>query len=68
MKRKLGNARALRIVDAARREFARAGFDGARMDRVARAAAVNKQLLFYYFQSKRGLFNAVLRNAASAVS
>ena len=64
MKRKLGNARALRIVEAARREFARAGFDGARMDRVARAAAVNKQLPFYYFQSKRGLFNAVLRNAA----
>lgn len=65
MKRKLANARAQRILAAARREFARAGFDAARMDRLARAAGVNKQLLFYYFQSKRGLFNAVLLGAAA---
>lgn len=35
------------------------------MDRIARKAGVNKQLLFYYFHSKRGLFNAVLAKGAS---
>jgi TetR/AcrR family transcriptional regulator len=65
MKPKLGNARALRIVAAAREEFARRGFDGARVDQIARRAGVNKQLLFYYFHSKRGLFSAVLALGAA---
>lgn len=30
------------------------------MERIARRAGVNKQLLFYYYHSKRGLFQAVL--------
>jgi len=46
---KLGNDRALRIVAAAREEFARRGFAGARVDQIARRAGVNKQLLFYYY-------------------
>src|ERR1041385_7410640 len=64
MKPKLSNSRALRIVAAAREEFARRGFDGARVDQIARRAGVNKQLLFYYFHSKRGLFSAVLSRGA----
>jgi len=35
------------------------------MDQIARRAAVNKQLLFYYFHSKRGLFTAVLARGAA---
>src|SRR6266478_1711258 len=65
MKPKLSNSSALRIVAAAREEFSRRGFDGARMDQIARRAAVNKQLLFYYFHSKRGLFTAVLTRGAA---
>src|SRR5437867_10987404 len=65
MKPKLSNSSALRIVAAAREEFSRRGFDGARMDQIARRAAVNKQLLFYYFHSKRGLFTAVLARGAA---
>jgi len=61
---KLGNDRALRIVAAAREEFAKRGFAGARVDQIARMAGVNKQLLFYYFHSKRGLFQAVLAQSA----
>ena len=61
---KLGNDRALRIVAAAREEFAKRGFAGARVDQIARLAGVNKQLLFYYFHSKRGLFQAVLAQSA----
>jgi TetR/AcrR family transcriptional regulator len=62
---KLSNDRALRISTAAREEFARRGFAGARVDHIAKRAGVNKQLLFYYFHSKRGLFQAVLSRAAS---
>ena len=62
---KLSNDRALRIVGAAREEFAKRGFAGARVDQIARRAGVNKQLLFYYYHSKRGLFQAVLGQAAS---
>src|SRR5438093_2707752 len=65
MKPKLSNSSALRIVAAAQEEFSRRGFDGARMDQIARRAAVNKQLLFYYFHSKRGLFTAVLAGGAA---
>ncbi len=61
---KLSNDRALRIVAAAREEFARRGFAGARVDQIARRAGVNKQLLFYYYRSKRGLFQAVLAQTA----
>lgn len=65
MRPKLANPRALRIIAAAEEEFSRRGFDGARVDRIARRAAVNKQLLFYYFHSKRGLFGAVLARGAA---
>lgn len=61
---KLANSRALRIIAAAREEYAKRGFAGARMEHIARRAGVNKQLLFYYYHSKRGLFQAVLTQAA----
>ena len=62
---KLNNDRALRIVAAAREEFARRGFAGARVEQIVRRAGVNKQLLFYYYHSKRGLFQAVLEQSAT---
>jgi TetR/AcrR family transcriptional regulator len=62
---KLSNDRALRISSAAREEFARRGYAGARVEQIARRAGVNKQLLFYYYHSKRGLFQAVLTQAAA---
>jgi AcrR family transcriptional regulator len=62
---KLSNDRSLRIVAAAREEFSKRGFAGARVEHIAERAGVNKQLLFYYYHSKRGLFQAVLSQAAS---
>lgn len=53
-------SRRLDILAAAEREFAAAGLAGARIERIAERAGVNKQLLFHYFQSKTGLFTAVL--------
>lgn len=64
MQPKLKNASALLILVAARDEFAKRGFDGARVERIARRARVNKQLVFYYYHSKRGLFQTVVSHAA----
>jgi len=51
-----------RILSAATLEFASHGFAGARVDRIAAAAGVNKQLLFHYFGSKSGLHRAALKS------
>ena len=48
------------ILQAAVREFAREGVAGARTDAIARAARVNKALLYYYFKDKEALYGAVL--------
>src|SRR5207244_11018379 len=48
------------ILEAAVREFSREGVAGARTDAIARAARVNKALLYYYFEDKEALYNAVL--------
>lgn len=48
------------ILDAAILEFAREGLAGARTDAIARAARVNKALLYYYFADKEALYAAVL--------
>lgn len=48
------------ILRAAVAEFAEYGIDGARTDRIARAAGVNKALLYYYFKDKGALYEAVL--------
>jgi TetR/AcrR family transcriptional regulator len=48
-----------RILDAARHEFGMKGFDGARIEAIARRARINKGLIFYYFQSKEELFRVL---------
>jgi AcrR family transcriptional regulator len=50
-----------RILSAALKEFAAKGFAGARVDAIARRAAINKRMLYHYFGDKEGLFRAVLR-------
>jgi TetR/AcrR family transcriptional regulator len=49
-----------RILRAARREFVAKGFAGARVDAIARAASVNKRMLYHYFGDKEGLYRATL--------
>jgi AcrR family transcriptional regulator len=49
-----------RILAAAEQAFAERGLAGARTDQIARAAKVNKALLYYYFKSKDELYGAVL--------
>ncbi len=50
-----------RILAAARREFSAKGIAGARVDAIAARAKVNKRMLYYYFESKEGLFREILR-------
>ena len=50
-----------RLLDAATAEFAAHGIAGARVDRIAASAGVNKSQMYAYFGSKDGLFDAVLR-------
>lgn len=50
-----------RILAAALAEFAAHGFAGARVDRVARTARVNKAMLYYHFGSKAGLYRAAIQ-------
>src|SRR5258708_36671410 len=48
------------ILEAAVAEFAEHGIAGARTDAIARTAHVNKALLYYYFEDKNALYEAVL--------
>ena len=48
------------ILDAACDEFAAHGLGGARVERIADRAGVNKRLIYYYFKNKESLFRAVL--------
>jgi AcrR family transcriptional regulator len=55
-----------RILEAALVEFAAHGVGGARTQRIASRARVNKQLIHYYFTSKAALYRAVQAHAAGA--
>lgn len=57
-----------RILAAAALEFADRGYAGARVDRIARRARVNKAMLYYHFTSKRELYRTLLRQTFSALA
>jgi TetR/AcrR family transcriptional regulator len=50
-----------RILKAALKEFSLHGFSGARIERIARSARINKAMIFYYFSSKKKLYQRVVR-------
>ena len=56
-----GGAKRRQIMDGARAEFLKSGFDGASMNDVARTAGVSKGTLYVYFDSKERLFEALIR-------
>ena len=49
-----------RLLSAAAEEFAARGFDGAKVDRIARRARVNKAMLYYHFTNKAALHRAIV--------
>jgi TetR/AcrR family transcriptional regulator len=48
------------ILAAARQEFSAKGAAGARVNEIAARSGVNKQLIYYYFGNKEGLYAAAL--------
>ena len=63
-----GGDTAAAILDAAEAEFAAHGFDAVTMRQVARRARVDSALLHYYFDDKRGLFDAVFLRRADILN
>jgi TetR/AcrR family transcriptional regulator len=57
-----------RILEAATREFSSNGLAGARTERIAEAAGVNKALIYYYFQGKEALYTATLEFVAERMA
>lgn len=56
-----------RLVKAASAEFAARGFAGAKIDRIAAAAGLNKAMIYYHFKNKADLYREILRDMFQAV-
>lgn len=52
-----------KIVNVALREFSSRGLSGARVDRIARLAKTSKNMIYYHFGSKEGLYQEVMKLA-----
>jgi TetR/AcrR family transcriptional regulator len=57
-----------RLIAAATEEFAARGFDGAKVDRIAARARVNKAMLYYHFANKAALYREILRTLFDALA
>ena len=55
------------LLDAATAEFSQFGLAGARIDRIAASAGVNKERIYQYFGKKDELFGIVLARELAAV-
>lgn len=76
-KKKNGSARPTRtndpektrqdIIAVATSEFAAKGLSGARIDEIAARTKTSKRMIYYYFESKEGLYLAVLEAAYSRI-
>ena len=56
-----------RILAMARDAFAEHGIDGARLETIAKAAGVTKQLVYHYFKTKEELYGVVLDRVSDEV-
>lgn len=56
-----------RVMEAACAEFAARGFEGAKVDRIARRAGLNKAMIYYHFRSKRALYLELVRSMLGAM-
>lgn len=56
-----------KILVSAQKEFAQYGFDGARIDRIAKKAGVNKAMIYYYYKNKESLYELILNTLYSSL-
>jgi AcrR family transcriptional regulator len=59
--------REAKMLDAAEAAFGASGFAGASMDAIAAASGITKALLYQYFGSKQGLYEACIERARRAM-
>lgn len=50
-------------MEASLKEFSSFGFQGARVENIAKMANINKAMIFYYFESKENLYKSVITRA-----
>jgi AcrR family transcriptional regulator len=55
------------ILNAAKIEFGRHGFDGTKIEHVARRAKVSKQIIYYYFSGKDELYQEILKDISNHI-
>ncbi len=55
------------ILQVAAEEFAKHGLSGARVDAIAARTHTTKRMIYYYFESKEGLYVAVLERAYGGI-
>lgn len=67
-KRRSSGGTLARIVRAATVEFAEKGFDGARVEAIAKRAGVNKAALYYHVGNKKALYERVILNVVGAAA
>lgn len=59
---------AQKIIEAAAEEFAGHGLAGARIDRIAKLAGVNKAMIYYHFKSKDELYQTIIDRHLNKIS
>jgi TetR/AcrR family transcriptional regulator len=57
-----------RLLTAAAAEFAARGFAGAKVDRIAAKARVNKAMIYYHFKSKAALYHEILAGVFQTIA
>lgn len=55
------------ILSAARVEFCQHGFNGARIERIARRSKSNTRMIYHYFGNKEGVYTSILESVYSEI-
>lgn len=63
----LERAKRQRIINAALKEFAANGYEQASTNQIVKQARIGKGMLFYYFDSKKGLFLYLVDHALQTI-
>ncbi len=56
-----------KIIAGALAEFAEHGYEGARIDRIAERAGVNKAMIYYHYKGKEKLYESIIRDTAEGI-
>ncbi len=56
-----------KLLNAAIDEFSRYGLDGARIDRIAKRARINKAMIYYHFPGKEALYVSIIQELGQTI-